>query len=207
MAWIEDDHPRDENGEFTYKNKAPSSEDGDYDKTMSRLVDIYSSTPAEDKAAMGISLKIDDEEESEIQRKISSVHIDYTKDNVLPELNKDTLQKIGIKEDKKVLLKKNIIDRNFSSEHHGDLTKSDFENILKKVLYRPSRAWHSKGDVPNYIHLESYVTTGTRGKKLYGLVLIDRMDTKEYIEIVHAYYTDDKGLQRAMKKIDKNYII
>ncbi len=57
MAWIEDDHPRKENGEFTYKNKAPSSEDGDYDKTMSRLVDIYSSTPAEDKAAMGIGDK------------------------------------------------------------------------------------------------------------------------------------------------------
>ena len=51
--------------------------------------------------------------------KIASVHIDFTKDNVLPELNNEDLTKVGSKINKPVLLKKNVIDRN--AAEHSDL--------------------------------------------------------------------------------------
>ncbi len=197
MAWIEDDHSRKENGEFTYKNKAPLSEDGDYDKNMSRLVDIYSSTPAEDKAAMGINNKKDGEE-SEIQRKISSVHIDFTKDNVLPELNEDTIQKMGLEKNRPVLFKSETIIRNLSK--HFDVEKDVYDDIISEVLYNPIDVFQASSTNPNYFHLASFVQVKDKDGLKMGLVLLDADTSKEYIEIVHAYFVSSKGYDWAKNR-------
>lgn len=42
----------------------------------------------------------------EVQDKINSVNIDFSKDNVLPELNKEDLEELGIEKSKKILSKK-----------------------------------------------------------------------------------------------------
>ena len=57
---------------------------------------------------------------NDIQAKIDSLkNIDFSKDNTLPNLNKDTLEQYGF-EDKPVLLKKSITEKN--KANHPDIT-------------------------------------------------------------------------------------
>lgn len=51
----------------------------------------FSDTPQKDMAALGVGEK----KKMAPAEKIASVHIDFNRDNVLPELNEDTLEKMG----------------------------------------------------------------------------------------------------------------
>ena len=114
-------HPRDADGKFTDGNGGNDRAD-----KLATAVKKYSDTPKEDLESMGVRKK------KTAAEKIASVHIDFDKDNILPELNEEDLEKVGAKSNKPVLLKKSIIDRN--KLLHDDLTDSDFEKIDRKSV-------------------------------------------------------------------------
>lgn len=81
------------------------------------------------------------------QQKIDSVKIDFSKDNILPELNGEDLAELGIRS-APIRLKKEIIKRN--KYRHSDLSDDEAENIIKTALYNPEIIIPGKKN--NYFH-------------------------------------------------------
>ena len=133
--------------------------------------------------------------------KISSVHIDFSRDNLLPELNEEDLKEIGVDKNKPVLLKKDVIDRN--RNEHPDVSKEDMEKIIGEALYSPSNVFSANTEKPNYFHFASFVELSSKGKPKIGITLLDVDIKKDCFEIVHMYYVGLQGLQRAIKKTIK----
>lgn len=167
--WKEDEHPRAEDGKFTNGS-------GEYRQNTgySEILKGGSSNEGEDKKMTPAE-------------KIASVHIDFDRDNILPELNESELEKIGNKKSKPVLLKKRIIDRN--RIEHGDLTDDDFEQIIVKALYSPSEVFPANKDKP-YFHFAKVMEVTSKSKPKIGLALLDVDDNKINFEIVHAYFVE-----------------
>lgn len=156
-------HPRDSDGKFTDKN---GGEQGYNSKD-----DLGAIKSAKKKMTPA--------------QKIASVHIDFTKDNLLPELNEEDLQKVGSKINKPVLLKKSIIDRN--AEEHSDLTDEDFQSIISNALYSPSEVFSANAEKP-YYHFAKVIEINSKGKPEIGLALLDVDENKDNFEIVHAQF-------------------
>lgn len=83
MTWNETEHPRDDRGQFTNKDGIR-----EYRQNTS-----YSEILADDKA------------KAESEEKIDKVHIDISKDNVLPQLTDKALREMGLTKNKNVLVK------------------------------------------------------------------------------------------------------
>lgn len=133
--------------------------------------------------------------------KIASVHIDFDRDNILPELNDDTLLKLGEKDNKNVLLKASSIKRNLGK--HIDVSEEVMQNIIVEALYNPIDVFPANPNNPNYYHMASFVEVkGKNGLKM-GLVLLDVDKSKNYFDIGHAYYVDGKGFEGALNKAQK----
>ena len=128
--------------------------------------------------------------------KIASVHIDFDRDNILPELNDEDLEKIGLKENKSVLLKKSIIDRNI--QRHND-AMPDTERIITQALYSPSEIFHGKNEKPYYTFVKPLKISKRNGKDEYGIVLLDVGEEKENFEIVHWHWVNEENLNSIKK--------
>ncbi len=171
----EDEHPRNNDGKFTDKNgSGKSGYDSRNDLGTIKNAAKKKMTPAE---------------------KIASVHIDFDKDNILPELNEEDLTKVGSKVNKPVLLKKNIIERNI--EEHSDLTDLGFESIIANALYTPSDIFLANKEKP-YYHFAKVIEVNSKGKPEIGLALLDVDDKKDNFEIVHAQFARPRSY-KAMK--------
>ncbi|MCX4361773.1 MAG: hypothetical protein OSJ74_00075 [Clostridia bacterium] len=136
------------------------------------------------------------------EEKIASVHIDFDKDNILPELNEDTLEKIGMTESKSVLLKSSIIKRNL--KRHIDVSDEIMQNIITEALYRPIDVFPANPNNPNYYHLASFIEVRENDGLKMGLVLLDIDASKKNFEIGHAYFVGSDGYERAKDKIKKD---
>ena len=177
------------NGRHIYiKEKHPDGNGGE-----------HIATPAEQEKlkAAGIS-----DEEIAIKKltpaeKIASVHIDFDRDNILPELNEEDLVKIGSKVNKPVLLKKNIIDRN--ANEHSDLTNDDFQNIIANAIYSPAEIFSANKEKP-YFHFAKVIEFNSKGKPEIGLALLDVDENKDNFEIVHAHFIDVLRFDKKKKK-------
>ena len=174
----ENEHPRDNDGKFTNKNGGGKSG--------------YDSRDEFGSIKKGVQQKAKKMTPAE---KIASVHIDFDKDNILPELNEEDLAKVGSKVNKPVLLKKNIIERNI--EEHSDLTDSDFESIIANALYTPSDIFLANKEKP-YYHFAKVIEVNSKGKPEIGLALLDVDDKKDNFEIVHAQFARPRSY-KAMK--------
>lgn len=135
------------------------------------------------------------------EEKIASVHIDFDKDNILPELDEDTLKKIGVTESKSVLLKSSAIKRNLGK--HIDVSDEVMQNIITEALYRPIDVFPANPDNPNYYHLAAFVEVEDKDGLKMGLVLLDTDTSKDNLEIGHAYFVDSKGFDKAKNKTNK----
>lgn len=126
----------------------------------------------------------------EKQKKIDSVNIDPTKDNILPELNKEEQELLGIS-NYPVRLKKTIFERN---QKHDNVNKGDDNYIIGSALYDPENVIPAKTD--GYFHFIKRVHDNRN-----SLVLLDVNVNKneEYLDVVHYYYTDNKGRKRTEK--------
>lgn len=133
--------------------------------------------------------------------KIASVHIDFDRDNILPELNEEDLSKVRAKKNKAVLLKKDVIDRNFIQ--HSDLTNEDFQTIISHALYAPSEIFLANDTKP-YYHFAKVIEVSSKNKPKMGLALLDVDDKKDKFEIVHAHFMEiprfDKMREKAKEK-------
>ena len=134
------------------------------------------------------------------EEKIASVHIDFDKDNILPEIDENSLKIMGAEKSKPVLLKKSTIDRNF--QEHDDLTKEDFQSIIAQALYEPSEVFPANAEKP-YWHFAKVIKETSKGHSKIGLALLDIDVHKENFEVAHAYFVGAKGLARAKNKVIK----
>lgn len=131
----------------------------------------------------------------EIQEKIDSLNsIDFSKDNKLPNLNQDTLEQYGF-EDKPVLLKKNIVEKN--KLNHPYITDDMAREIIGNSLYKPEAILKANKDKPAY---HNFITRLKDDKN--SIVLLELSDEKENYEIVNYHYISDDGINRK-EKIDK----
>ena len=133
---------------------------------------------------------------NDIQAKIDSLkNIDFSKDNKLPNLNKDTLEQYGF-EDKAVVLKKNIIEKNKAS--HPDITDDMARKIIGNSLYKPEAVLKANRDKPDYHNFISRTDD-----KHSDIVLLELSDEKENYEVINYHII--KNRQRTQKeKLDKN---
>lgn len=131
--------------------------------------------------------------------KIASVHIDFNRDNVLPELNEDTLEKMGATKSKSVLLKSSIIKRNL--DKHTDVTPQAMQDIIVEALYHPIDVFPANPNKSNYYHMAAFVEIKAKDGLKMGLVLLDVDVAKENFEIGHAYFVDSKGFTKAKSKV------
>jgi hypothetical protein len=130
---------------------------------------------------------------TERQLKIDSIHIDYERDNVLPELNEEDLAELG-RESKPVLLKKEILARNL--ERHPEVKKEDYKTIISGALYCSDIRFKGKADGhdPNYINFVKFEPHNN------SLVLLELSEHKDSFEVIHMFRLGDKSLERMQKK-------
>lgn len=181
MGFDESKHPRDNEGKFTVGYDSRQDE-------IRRIAAKQNANTAKENSKI---------KKSTPTEKIASVHIDFDKDNLLPELNESELQKVGAERNKPILLKKKVIDRN--RIEHADLTDEDFEQIIKNALYAPSEVFPANKDKP-YYHFAKVVEVNSKGKPEIGLALLDIDNKKDNFEIVHAHFVGSKAYERAKKK-------
>lgn len=171
----EEEHPRDDDGKFTDKNGGKKVYNSQNDLNSIKRVAKKKMTPAE---------------------KIASVHIDFTKDNILPELNDEDLEKVGSKVNKPVLLKKGVIDRN--EKKHTDVMP-DTELVLKSALYSPSEVFKGNKDKPYYTFVKPMKISKRNGLDEYGIVLLDVDEKKDNFEIVHWHWVNAENIEKLKK--------
>lgn len=131
----------------------------------------------------------------EIKEKQAMVNIDFTRDNYLPRLNREDLRELG-KDDKPVILKKSIIDRNKSK--HPDISEKDYNVMIAKALYEPMFIF--PGGNPLYTNFIAKIKDDR-----YSAVLLDMKENNDNYEIVHLHKMTDKSLKYTRKRDDKNY--
>ena len=125
-----------------------------------------------------------------VQGKINSVKIDFTRDNILPELNEEDLAKIGVKS-VPVRLKAKIIERN--KRNHRDLSERESEHIIKQALYEPEIIIPAKGE--NYFHFIAKAE-----EKDSPLVLLDAEIKDGYFDIVHYFKVRPRSKEKLIKR-------
>lgn len=119
--------------------------------------------------------------------KIASVHIDRSKNNLLPELNEEDLAKIGVTKNKPVLVKLNIIERNASI--HPDVTEEESNRIIGEALYNSDDILPGKSAKPYFSFIKSLrVSPGGKGIPDYGIALLDVSEENDCFEVVHWHW-------------------
>ena len=174
----EEEHPRDEDGKFTKGS-------GENDKQKEKEETNNEDSSEEDKQ----------KEEKEIQDKIKQLEkIDWNKDNTLPNLNKNTLKELNLK-DKPILLKKNIIEKN--KLNHPDITEEEAKRIIGNALYRPELILKANAEKTAYHNFISRTDDDHS-----DLVLLELSDKKENYEIVN-YYVVSNRQRKQKEQLDK----
>lgn len=168
----EEEHPRKANGEFKEEGSGEDNKQGDKEET-----DKKDSSEEKQK------------EEKEIKEKIEQLEkIDWTKDNTLPNLNKNTLKELNL-EDKPVLLKKNIIKKN--KLNHPDITEEEAKRIIGNALYRPELILKANAEKTAYHNFISRTDD-----KHSDIVLLELSEEKENYEIINYHIINNPARNR-----------
>lgn len=131
------------------------------------------------------------------EEKIASVHIDFDKDNILPELGEDALQEIGLIENKPVLVKMSTIKRNAAA--HPEVNAQEIDRLIGEALYSPQYLFKGNEEKPYYSFAKPMTISENNGKTVYGLVLLDVDNKKDNFEVVHWHWVRERSL-KGMKK-------
>ena len=129
---------------------------------------------------------------TEKQKKIDSVKIDFETDNILPGLNKETLSELGI-EDKPVLLKKSVIDKNLA--HHSEVNREEYDKIVGQSLYNPDIV------VPGHENKPYFNFVSRVGVDKNTVVLLEASGNNDYFEIVNFHWLKDRQRRQKEKNI------
>lgn len=131
---------------------------------------------------------------ADVEEKISKIKFDFTKDNILPELNAGDLEELGVKS-KPVLLKKTVIDRNLSQ--HPDVEVEDYEMMIGKALYDADAILPGNAEKPYY----NFIARVSGEKN--SVVLLEVADNKDNFEIVHFHWAKNKQRRTLEKKAER----
>ena len=113
----------------------------------------------------------------------------------LPELPKKVADAIGVN-DKPVIIKKNIFERNYM--RHKDVTPEQSKAIFNAALYNPDLyGQNQKAKRPyNWVLIN---TKDEEGKN--RTVLLEVNPNKDNVEIVHWHFVDERGLKKIKKQV------
>jgi len=133
------------------------------------------------------------------EQKISIVKIDYTKDNILPELNESDLIKIGLDKNKPVLIKKVVLERN--KTRHPDIMDVEVNQIIGQALYEPNEVFRANKEKPYYNFAKLVRLSLKHGDSVdYGVVLLDVDEKKDHFEVVHWHWMRSKDFLKSLEK-------
>jgi len=135
--------------------------------------------------------------DSEKQRKIDSVEINFDGDTELPGLNIETLEEFGFV-DKPVLLKKNILEKNMA--RHPDVEPSEYREIVGNALYRPDAILKGHDSKPYF----NFLSRIGADKSAISLLQVEKTNTG-YLEIINMHWIDNNG--RSFKLKFPTYIL
>lgn len=127
------------------------------------------------------------------EEKIASVHIDFDKDNILPELNEDALQEIGLTENKPVLVKMSTIKRN--AEAHPEVNAQEIDRLIGEALYSPQYLFKGNKEKPYYSFAKPMKISRKDGSQIYGMVLLDVDNKKDNFEVVHWHWVRERNFK------------
>lgn len=170
----EEEHPRDEDGKFA-KGTQSEKESEESRKEENNNEDLSE----EEKQ----------KKDKEIQEKIEKLkEIDWTKDNTLPNFPKSFLDEYGL-EDKPILLKKNIIEKN--KLNHPDITEEEAIRIIGNALYKPETILKANPNKPTYHNFISRTDD-----KHSDIVLLELSDEKENYEVINYHIINNPARDR-----------
>lgn len=129
----------------------------------------------------------------EVRKKMESVKIDFTRDNILPEINKEDAEVLGV-EAKPVRLKTKIINR----QEGKHLETKEYTNfILSTALYDADIKL--PGKTAGYMHFIKQFADNA-----HSLVLLDLKESIDgYFDIVHYFTIDDRNKRRILRNTNK----
>lgn len=169
--WDESKHPRKDNGQFG----SGGGEKANPENSKQIFEQIKENVPAN------------------VREKMEKVDIDFSNDNIFPEINQQDAEELGIKQHP-VRLKKTIIDR--QAEKHPE-TKEKSNLLIATALYAPDVKIPGKTD--GYMHFIKNL-----GKGSHSLVLLDLQESPDgYLDIVHYFEIDDRNKKRIAKNANK----
>ena len=113
---------------------------------------------------------------------------------ILPKLPENVDKAIGAG-GKDVIIKKNIFERNYI--RHSELTPDNSREILQAALYSPNiYGQNQKSKRPkNWVVISVASKSGAN-----KLVLLEISDNKEFVEIVHWHYIDQRGIEKIKRQ-------
>ena len=133
--------------------------------------------------------------EAEKQKKIDGIEINFNGDTELPRLNSETIEEFGF-EDKPVLLKKNIIEKNLNN--HPEVDPSDYKEIIGNSLYKPDIVLHGGGNKPYY----NFISMTGEDKNAISLLQVENTNSGNF-EIINMYWINNRGKSRKERRKDK----
>ena len=120
-----------------------------------------------------------------------------TRNVQLPELPENVAAAIGT-DGKPVVIKKNILKRN--TEHHPDVSPSQSREILKAALYTPDLYGQNQRASRPY----NWVLISVKGEDGRNkLVLLEVNHNKDFAEIVHWHFVEDKAIEKIKKQAER----
>lgn len=131
-------------------------------------------------------------------QKIASVKIEQGKDNYLPPLNQQDLLKIGITQNKPIVVKREIIARN--ATRHPDVSQCDINQIIAQSLYNPTEIFKGNKEKPYYTFVKPLRLANNKNCYDNAIVLLDIDDNKPNFEVVHWHWMSTESLARAKKR-------
>lgn len=202
----EGQHPRDDGGKFT--DKGGGSRETYTRSVNDRIkwakengVDLPLNTDGsvDDLKLQELYEKGKDRKKMTPAEKIASVHIDFNKDNILPELDDASLKQMGVSESKPVLVKASSIARN--RVKHGDIDPKDVDELIAKTLYDPDYIVPGKNpNKPYFSFLKKIRVSEKSGNIDYGTVLLDISAENKNFELVHWHWVREQDLNSIKPK-------
>ena len=114
----------------------------------------------------------------------------------LPEMPQKIKDVLGL-EDKAVIIKKNILERN--KGNHSDVLPSQSRDIIYNALYNTNLYGQTQKVRKPYNWVVLNVKDGFSNK----LVLLEIDDKKNNAEIVHWHYIDNRGIEKLKRQADR----
>ena len=123
--------------------------------------------------------------------------IEPTRNIMLPALPSNVQEALGAN-GKRAIIKKNIFERN--AIRHSDITPDQSREILKAALYSPDLYGQNQKSKKPYNWVVISVKSNDGANKL---VLLEINNSKEYIEVIHWHYVDNRGIEKIKRQAER----